>query len=103
VANAPAAIALIAPNPQDERQRELIQYDLGHPTMSMMLAAADQETGTCHSAVSDQEHARKVLGFPDDRFCAYLISIGYPAGRPLAPLKRPNRRAFGEVVHREHW
>jgi nitroreductase len=103
VANAPAAIALIAPNPQDERQRELIQYDLGQATMSMMLAAADQGIGTCHSAVSDQELARKILRFPDDRFCAYLFSIGYPTAHPLAPLQRPNRRAFDDVVHREHW
>ena len=103
LANAPAAIALIAPNPQDERQRELIQYDLGQATMSMMLAAADQGIGTCHTAVSDQELARKILGFPSDRFCAYLFSLGYPADRPLAPLQRPNRRPFDEVVHREHW
>jgi nitroreductase len=103
VANAPAAVALIAPNPLDERQRELIQYDLGHATMSMMLAAADEGIGTCHSAVSDQDLARKILGFPEDRFCAYLFSIGYPSDRPLAPIKRPNRRSFEEVVHREQW
>ena len=28
------------------------------------------------------------LGFPGDRFLAYLIALGYPAGRPLAPLNR---------------
>ena len=103
VAEAPAAVALIAPNPHDERERELIQYDLGHATMSMMLAAADLGIGTCHSAVSDQDLARQILGFPGDRFCAYLFSIGYPADRALTPLQRPNRRAFDEVVHREHW
>jgi hypothetical protein len=47
--------------PFDERQRELIQYDLGHATISMMLAAADHGIGTCHSAVSDQALARTIL------------------------------------------
>lgn len=103
VAHAQAAIALIAPGPDDERQRELIQYDLGQATMSMMLAAADQGIGSCHSAVSDQGLAREILELPGDRVCAYLLSIGYPADRPLAPLVRPDRRPFDDVVHRERW
>jgi len=28
---------------------------------------------------------------------------GYPADRPLTPIKRPDRRPFDEVVHRDHW
>ena len=39
VAHAAAAIALIAPLPKDERQRNRVQYDLGQATMSIMLAA----------------------------------------------------------------
>lgn len=103
VAGSAAAIALIAPNPEDDRMRDLIQYDLGHVTMSMMLAAADRGIGSCHSAVADQELARQLLGFPESTFCAWLISLGYPADRPLKPLTRPNRRPFDEVVHRGRW
>ena len=103
VAKAPAAIALVAPVPQEERERDLLQYDLGQATMSMMLAAADVGIGTGHASVSDQELARRILGCSDDRFCAYLISVGYPGDRPLTPLWRPNRRPFGDVVHREQW
>ena len=40
VAHAAATIALIAPVPEDERQRARLQYDLGQATMSIMLAAA---------------------------------------------------------------
>ena len=47
--------------------------------------------------------AREVLGLPDDKFCAYMISLGYPADRPLSLIRRPDRRPFDEVVHREHW
>jgi nitroreductase len=103
VARSAAAIALVAPNPDDARSRDLIQYDLGQVTMSMMLAAADLGIGSAHAAVSDQELARRLLGFPGDRFCAWLIPLGVPADRPLTPVERPNRRPFEEVVHRGHW
>jgi nitroreductase len=103
VATAPAAIAVVAPVPADQGGRDLLQFDLGQAVMSMMVAAADLGIGTAHAAVQDQDLARAVLGFPADRFLAYLISVGYPADRPLRPLKRPNRRPFDEVVHRERW
>ena len=47
--------------------------------------------------------ARELLGFPEDRDWALLISLGYPADRPLAPIRQPRRRPFGEVVHRGRW
>jgi nitroreductase len=103
VAHAAAAIALIAPVAQDDRERRLTQYDLGQATMSIMLAAAGLGIGTAHAGVGDQDMARSLLGFPDDKFCAYLISLGYPADRPLTPIKHPDRRPFDEVVHRDHW
>jgi nitroreductase len=107
VARSAATIALIAPNAQDARSRDLVQYDLGQATMSIMVAAADLGAdlgiGSAHSAVSDQELARRLLGFPEDRFCAWLITLGVPADRPLRPIARPNRRPFEDVVHRGHW
>ena len=103
VAHSAATIALIAPVALDEHQRDQCQYDLGQATMSIMIAAADLEIGSAHAAVQDQQLARQLLGFPEDRFCAYLIALGYPAGRALAPLRRPDRRPFEDVVHREHW
>ena len=103
VATSAATIALIAPNAQDARSRDLVQYDLGQATMSIMVAAADLGIGSAHSAVSDQELARRLLGFPEDRFCAWLVTLGVPADRPLRPIARPNRRPFEDVVHRGHW
>jgi nitroreductase len=103
VAGSAATIALIAPDPDDARSRELIQYDLGQVTMSIMLAAADLGIGSAHAAVSDQALARRLLGFPEDRFCAWLITLGVPADRPLTPIARPNRRPFEDVVHRGRW
>jgi nitroreductase len=103
VAGAAAAVVVVSPLPEDERRRELIQFDVGHAVMAMMVAAADLGIGSCHSSVQDQELARSLLGFPDDRFVPYLFSLGYPADRPLRPLRRPNRRPLDEVLHRERW
>jgi nitroreductase len=103
VAGAAAAIAIVAPQPKDARQASLLQYDLGQATMAIALAAADLGLGTGHAAVQDQDLARDLLGFPEDRFLAYLLSVGHPADRPLRVIRRPNRRPFEEVVHRERW
>jgi nitroreductase len=101
VAGSAATIAMIAPAEAGTLGRA--QYDLGQATMSIMLAAADLGIGSCHSAVGDQDLAREILGLPQDKACAFLISLGYPAGRPLAPISTPDRRPFDEVVHRERW
>jgi nitroreductase len=103
IAGSAATIALVAPVLEELRPQELVQYDLGQATMSIMIAAADLGIGTGHSAVGDQDLARRLLGLPEDRLCAYLIALGHPADRPLAPLTRIDRRAFDEVVHRGHW
>jgi nitroreductase len=103
VAHARAAIACLGPLLDDPMQQAWLQYDHGQATMSMALAAADLGIGSSHAAVADQALARQLLGFPEDRFAVSLLSLGYPADRPLVPLKRPNRRRFDEVVHRGHW
>lgn len=103
IAGAAAAIALVSPIAEDETEQLSIQYDLGQATMSIMLAAADLGIGSRHAAVREQALATELLGLPDDRFTAWLISLGYPAGRPLAPIQRPDRRPFDEVVHRGRW
>ena len=83
VAGAAAAIAIVAPEPQDDRQSALLQYDLGQATYAMTVAAADLGVGTGHAAAADQDQARAVLGFPEGRFLAYLLSVGYPVGQAV--------------------
>ena len=100
IAGSAATIALVVPIFEEARDAAIAQYDLGQATMSIMIAAADLGIGSGHSAVGDQELARRLLGLPQDRLCAYLIGLGHPADRPLAPLTKIDRRPFEEVVHR---
>lgn len=103
VAGSAATIALVIPDFEDAREASIAQYDIGQATMSIMIAAADLGIGSGHSAVGDQELARRLLGLPQDRICAYLIALGHPADRPLAPLTKINRRPFEDVVHRDRF
>ena len=103
IAAAPAAIALVVPEPPDERTKLIDQYDLGQATTAMTIAATDLGIGTGHSSVGDQEKARAILGVPGDHIVSYLLGIGYPADRALKPIAKPNRRPFPEVVHRGRW
>ncbi len=101
VARAAAAIVVIGPAADNVFRRA--QLDLGQATMAMLLAAADLGIGSSHAGVSDLQLARELLGSPPDRSLALLISLGYPADRPLAPIRNPRRRPLDEVVHRGRW
>jgi nitroreductase len=103
LAEAAAAVVMTLRQPEQERYITIDQYDLGQATMAMMLAAADLGIGSGHSAVGDQDACRRILAIPDDRICAYMLALGYPADRPLKPIVKPDRRPFDEVVHRGHW
>ena len=103
VAKSAATIAIVSPWQEDPSAREFDQYDLGQLTMSLMLAATDLGIGTGHAWVTDQELARDILGFPEDRVLAWLLALGHPADRTLKPIKQPSRRPFDNVVHRGRW
>ena len=103
IARSAATIVIVAPIADEPRRAALIEYDLGQATLQMAVTAADLGIGSGHAAIEDQDRLRRLLGVPDDRRGAYLLALGYPADRPLAPLTKINRRPFEEVVHRGHW
>jgi nitroreductase len=103
IAGAAAAIVFVVPEPPDERRLVVDQYDVGQATMAMMIAATDLGIGTGHSSVGDQEKARAILGIPEGYVVAFMLGVGYPADRPLKPIRKPNRRPFDEVVHHGRW
>jgi len=99
IAGAPAAIALVLPQTDDDHTRLVDYYDLGQATYAMAVAAADLGIGTGHAGVGDRDKAGEILGVPGDQYVAYLLGVGYPADRPLGPIARPD----GEVIRHGHW
>jgi nitroreductase len=95
-----SAATIVVVGPPDDNAFRRAQLDLGQATMAMMIAAADLGIGSCHAGIGDLPRVRELLGIPQDRDWALLISLGYPAGRPLTPVRNPDRRPFDDVVHR---
>lgn len=107
IGDAPAAIALLNPKDPDgdgnAKMREVMQYDLGQATMSIMLTAADLGIASGQAGIFSQTKARAVLGFPDDWFCGWAVALGHPADRPLKVIRKPNRKPLDEVVRHNNW
>ena len=103
MASSAATIALVTPHTDDPDIKESIGFDLGQAAMSMMIAAADLGIGSGHSAVRDKDLCRRLLKYPHDRTCDYLVVLGYPADRPLRPIRHHKRRSFDDVVHFGRW
>src|SRR4029450_4162127 len=68
VAGSAVTIALVAPTSDDARMRDLIQFDLGQATMSIMVAAADLGIGSAHRGPHAQAPPPPRPRFPDARF-----------------------------------
>jgi nitroreductase len=98
-------VALVTPDPRADGQPLSIIWDLGGAAAQMMLAAWSLGIGSCPATVYDQGLARRLLGYPDDRWCEYLLSFGYPADPTVlaAPARRGGRRSLSEVVHEDRW
>ena len=103
VAQSALTVVIVLPVFDNAAERERASFDVGQASMQMMIAAADRGIGSGHSAVGDQDLARRLLGFPEDRYAAIMIDFGHPGDRPLRPLRRPNRRPLDEVAHRGRW
>ncbi len=105
LAGAAVAIALVTPDPSSTASGRSILFDLGLAAENMMLAAWELGIGSVPATVYDSELARRLLGYPDDQSCEYLLSFGYPAdpGDLTRPPRKGGRRPLSEVVREERW
>jgi nitroreductase len=103
IADAPAAVGVVAPRSDDPGESASINFDLGQVVMSMMIAAADVGIGTRHAAVEDYDLAAEILDLPEGLRLTWMFGLGYPGDRPLSPVENPDRRDFDDVVHQERW
>jgi nitroreductase len=105
LAGATVAIALVTPDPHAPGAPLSIMFDLGRAAQNMTLAARELGVGSVPATVYEHDLARRLLGYPEDRHCEYLLSFGYPAdSSALTAPPRPGRRvALDELVHEERW
>jgi nitroreductase len=105
VAGATVAVALVTPDPRAAGASLSIMWDLGLAAENMMLAAWELGIGSCPATVYEEDIPRRMLAYPDDRHCEYILSFGYPADPSVltAPPKPGGRRSQDEVLHRERW
>ena len=105
LAGAPVAIALVTPDPAAADSPPSVMFDLGMAAANMMLAAWELGIGSVPATAYEHDLTRRLLGYPEDHHCEYLISFGYPADP--AVLTRPNkaggRQALADIVHDETW
>jgi nitroreductase len=102
IAGSSATIAVVVPKADGEAAL-IDRSDLGQAAMQMMIAATGLGIASGQAVCRDQTLAREVIGFPDDKQCALLVAVGYPADRPLRPILKPARRSFDDVVHFGTW
>lgn len=105
LAGAAAAVALVTPDPHGAGQPLSVLWDLGGAAAQMMLVAWELGIGSCPATVYEPAVAREILGYPEDQWCEYILSFGYPAdpSRLEAPNRPGGRRPLDEVVFEERW
>ena len=105
LAGAPLAVALVTPDPAQADAPLSVMWDLGRAAQNMVLAAWELGIGSVPATVYDPGLARLLLGYPDDQWCEFLISFGYPADPAAltAPKRRGGRVTLDSIVHEERW
>ena len=105
LAGAAVAIALVTPDPAVADAPLSILFDIGQAAQNMMLAAWELGIGSVPATVYEHDLARRLLGYPADHHCEFLLSFGYPAdpGELSRPPRAGGRRELDEVVREERW
>ncbi|MEO5885186.1 MAG: nitroreductase family protein [Candidatus Limnocylindrales bacterium] len=105
LAGAAVGIALVTPDPRAEGTPLSVMFDLGQAADAMMLAAWELGVGSVPATVYEQDEARRLLGYPADHHCEFLVSFGYPADPEdlTRPSKAGGRKPLDDLVHEERW
>jgi nitroreductase len=105
LAGAAVAIALVTPDPSAADAPLSVMFDLGQAAENMMLVAWELGIGSVPATIYEHEMARRILGYPDDHHCEYVLSFGYPADPAAltAPPRPGGRRPLESMIHQERW
>ncbi len=95
----------MTPDPNTTDAPLSVMFDLGQAAENMMLAAWELGIGSVPATVYEHDLARRLLGYPADQHCEFLLSFGYPADPSdlTRPLKAGGRVSQDDLVHEERW
>jgi nitroreductase len=102
LAGAAMGVAILTPEPGS---RFSVMFDAGQAAAYMQLAAWELGVGSCLATITDYDHARKLLGYPDDWHLRVAISFGYPADADALTRvpKKGGREPLDQVIHWNCW
>ena len=105
LAGAAVGIALVTPDPAAADAPMSVMFDLGQAAAYMMLAAWELGIGSVPATVYEHDLTRRLLGYPGDHHCEYILSFGYPAddAELTAPNRPRGRKPLADIVHEERW
>ena len=64
-------------------------FDAGIASQTFCLAACEKGLGSVILGIFDQDKIESLLGVPETQELVALISVGYAAGEPAAPRRKP--------------
>ena len=71
-----------------ERGKKLYSIcDVAMSIQNMMLLAHEQGLGSCPVGAFDEEKVSEILNIPENLRPIIIVPVGYPAEKPLAPLR----------------
>jgi len=99
------AIALVTPDPDAADSPLSVMWDLGRAAQNMVLAAWGRGIGSVPATVYEHDLCRKILCYPADHHCEYILNFGHPASEESMhrPLRAGGRKSLDEVVFYERW
>jgi len=100
IAGAPVIIAAVGTDPRSVMTCGTPRYavDLSIAITHMMLAAVEENLGTCWIGAFAQEPVRRILGVSDDCTVVTIMPLGHPRGGSV-PAKA--RKPLEEIVRYE--
>jgi nitroreductase len=105
LAGGSVAIALVTPDPAAADSPLSVMWDLGRAAQNMTLVAWARGIGSVPATVYDQALCRRILGYPAENHCEYLLNFGYPASADAQtkPLRPGGRLPLEDLVYYERW